>query len=95
MAFADPDRVRKILSEAGFVDVEIDPVERPLQVGGNLEQAVHHMLQVGPAARLLQDEPAEVTEKVASALREELQAHAGADGVFIDSATWMVSGRPA
>ena len=37
--FADPDRVRVILGEAGFHDVRIDEVEAPVRLGADADDA--------------------------------------------------------
>ena len=55
LAFADPDRVRRILINAEFDDVRIDAFDTELTLGSRAS-AVELLLQVGPASRLL-DEP--------------------------------------
>ena len=55
-AFADPDRVRRILAEAGFHDIAFarhDPVMKL----GSAERAAELSCQIGPIARALTDAP--------------------------------------
>lgn len=90
-AFADPDRVRGILAKAGFADVEIRGHDR--KVGGNdLETTVALSLRVGPLGALLREQP-QLKDTVVAAIREALAPHAGPDGVFLPSATWIVTAR--
>lgn len=90
-AFADPDRVRAILTAAGFVGVEIAPHDAPIGAA-DLDQAVELALKVGPLSALLREAP-DATEAVTAAVRQTLAAHAGPDGVRLGSATWIVAAR--
>jgi ubiquinone/menaquinone biosynthesis C-methylase UbiE len=90
-AFSDPDRVRGILAEAGFVDIEIEPHDQ--KIGGHpLPQALLLAQKVGPGALLMRENP-ERREAITAALSEALAAHETADGVMLDSATWIVTAR--
>jgi SAM-dependent methyltransferase len=90
-AFADPERVRGILAGAGFSDIVLTPHDQA--IGGNaLDDALIVARKVGPAARLIADHP-DQRETVLASLREALQAHDGPDGVWFDSATWIVTAR--
>ena len=61
-SFADEERVRRILSAAGFVDVALEPVDLELDtaVGLGFENAVASALEIGPASRALEGQPDEV-----------------------------------
>jgi len=94
-AFADSTRVQGILERAGFSSVGFEDVHRTLRIGGgaDLDQTVDFLLQMGPTARVLRDVEPALKEKVAAAIREALQPYAGADGVRMDSAAWIVTAR--
>jgi len=94
-SFADPAHVRATLGDAGWRDVALESLERPLQVGGaaTLDEVVAYSLQIGPAARAMADAPEELKPALAAALREALVPFAGARGVFMDGAVWIVSAR--
>ena len=88
-AFADPDRVRGILSAAGFSRVEISAHDT--KIGGNgLEETVELSLKVGPLGRLLGDHP-DQRGAVTESLRAALEPHAGPSGVYQSAAVWIVS----
>jgi SAM-dependent methyltransferase len=92
-AFAEGDYVREVLAGAGFTDVTLEPDEPRMEIAGgaDLDDVVDFLLQIGPAARALQEanDPA-ARPRVAEALRGALQPHAGAAGVSLRGATWIV-----
>jgi SAM-dependent methyltransferase len=90
-AFADPDRLRGILTDAGWSAVDIVPHDE--KIGGNdLERAMVLAQKVGPLGMMLRENP-QVRDQVLGSLREVLSAHLTADGVMLDSATWLVTAR--
>ncbi|HYE47822.1 MAG TPA: methyltransferase domain-containing protein [Caulobacter sp.] len=92
-AFADPDRVRGILSGAGFEGVEIVPHDQ--KIGARtLEDALVLAQKVGPSALLLRENP-DAREAIVAAQREALTPLATPEGVLFDSATWIVTARKA
>jgi ubiquinone/menaquinone biosynthesis C-methylase UbiE len=90
-AFADPERVRAILTEAGFGEIEITPHHEKVG-GGDLDTAVDLAMRVGPLGRMVRENP-QAREAVLDAVRAALAAHDGPDGVKLDSATWIVTAR--
>jgi SAM-dependent methyltransferase len=89
-AFADPERVRRILGEAGFGQVAIRPFDA--KVGGwTADEALIVAQRVGPLGTVLRENP-ELRPKVLDAVAAELQRHTGADGkVKMDAAVWIVT----
>jgi SAM-dependent methyltransferase len=95
-AFADAERVRGILEEAGFGQVAFEPHEHELMVGGegSLEHAVDFLLQMGPTAAALRQagELAETRrDAVFDAVREAITPYAVEEGVRMPSASWIVT----
>lgn len=88
-AFADPERVRGILTGAGFTGVDI--VAHDALIGGNsLDDSVALSLRVGPLGMLLRENP-EHREAVIGSIREALEPHAGPSGVYLPAAVWIVT----
>jgi SAM-dependent methyltransferase len=89
-AFADPERVRRILGEAGFGQVAIRPFDA--EVGGwTPEEALIVAQRVGPLGAILRENP-DLRPKVLDAVASELQRHTGADGkVKLGAAVWIVT----
>jgi len=97
-AFANPERVRDILARAGFTDVALESVRMPLSIGGGqgLDPTVDFLLKMGPLARALREaaDPA-LVGRVAARVREVLEPYLTAEGVRMDSASWLVTARSA
>ncbi|WP_235687038.1 class I SAM-dependent methyltransferase [Tomitella gaofuii] len=92
-SMAEPDEVRDLLAGAGFGDVECAPIEQRLRVGDDVDQVLAHYLAGPMARRLLERQPAEEVEEVTARIRAQLAEHAGADGVHLGSAAWLVTAR--
>lgn len=90
-AFADPERIRAVLTAGGFEDVQIAPHDEKVG-GGDLDTVVAMALQVGPLGGMLRENP-DKREAVIAAVRAALVPHDGPDGVKLDSATWIVTAR--
>lgn len=88
-AFADPERVKAILSAAGFSDIAVTPHEAAIGPG-DLETTLALALRVGPLGALLRENP-DKREAVIEAVRAALAPHDGPDGVKLGSATWIVT----
>lgn len=96
-AFADVERVRGVLSRAGFVDLAFAELNDTLMVAGgaDLEQTVQFLLQMGPTASAVREAGADsgTLDTVTAAIREALQPYVGPDGVRMQAAAWVVIGR--
>src|ERR1700716_3962336 len=59
-SFASEARVHRILGEAGFTGIDMEPCDLSLDlaVGRGLDAAVESALEIGPAARALAEQPA-------------------------------------
>lgn len=90
-AFADPERVRRILAGGGFVDVDLAPHDQKVGVG-DLEAALALALRIGPLGALLRENPG-LRQAVAPRVRAALAAHDGPDGPKLDAAVWIVTAR--
>ena len=95
-AFADKDRVAKILSAADWQRIEIHPWQgRIMLPGQNVDEAASFMVELGPVARLVADAGADLL-KVHHTLSTMLAPNAMADGrVSMPAAAWIVSARAA
>ncbi|MBI1814419.1 MAG: class I SAM-dependent methyltransferase [Deltaproteobacteria bacterium] len=95
-AFADAERVRGILTGAGFVDVAIDPHNEVLAIGAglDLDRTVDFLLQMGPTGNALRQAAGEVNlAAVSAAIAEALRAYQTPQGVRMPSAAWIVTAR--
>ena len=94
-AFADPDRVRGILTEAGFSDITLEQRDGLLLLGGpnTLDGAVRFAMNVGPASTPYDQADAETREKVAGSVRSALEPYFTGSAVEFPSSAWMVIAR--
>ena len=90
MAFADPDRVRQILSGAGFDDISLESLEAKLPLESDVPATVQKLMQLGPIGRLLGDAPEDIMERVKDDLGDAIAKFQTNNGVMLDSATWIV-----
>ncbi len=88
-AFADADRVRAILTDAGFAGIAIAPQDM-LGGGNTLEDAVGMALRVGPLGRMLREHP-DAGPAALDDIRAALAAHVTDGLVRLPSATWIVT----
>jgi SAM-dependent methyltransferase len=94
-AFADPDRVSRILGEAGWREVRYMRHDAPMQLAtaGRLGEAAEFATRVGPLARALADSPPELRPKVCEQVANALTAHDGPDGIRLPGSIWIVSAK--
>jgi SAM-dependent methyltransferase len=94
-AFADRDRVRGILTGAGFHDAHFEDVRETLRVGAgrSVDETVDFLMQMGPAAMLLRDADPALTPRVAASIRTALEPYVTPDGIRMGSACWIVTAR--
>lgn len=88
---ADADRTRRLLAEAGFEAIDIQPFDAQVGSGG-LEETVALTQRIGPLGSLLRESPDKAAAAV-GAVREALRAHDGPDGVKLKGAVWIVTAR--
>lgn len=90
-AFADGDRVQRILSGAGFADVEVAALDTP--IGGNsLQDSLTLALRIGPLGARLREAP-EFRPKVAEAVEAALSPHVRDGKVWMPGAVWIATAR--
>lgn len=96
-SFAQPERVTRILGDAGFAAPEFAKFDfdMDLALGRGLEAAVESAATIGPASAALTDQPPEVRAAAVAQLRSELAPHLQSGGrVPLAAAVWIVTARP-
>ena len=94
-SFASAPRVHRILSEAGFQDVVMEPCDLSLDiaVGRGLETAVQSTLEIGPAARALADQAPAVISAATDSIREALEPYVRDQAVRLPASIWIVTAK--
>ncbi len=92
-SFRDPERVRRILTEAGWSAIAIEELDADADMGADLNEAVANFLAMGPIASQVQAAPQDKREAIAAELRAVLPEYVTEDGVIMHAATWMVTAK--
>jgi SAM-dependent methyltransferase len=94
-AFVSAARVQRILGEAGFSGIAMEPVDLSLDVaiGRGLEAAVQGAREIGPAARALAEQPPEVVAAATTSIREALATFASGASVPLRASIWILTAR--
>lgn len=92
-SFANPDRVRGVLEAGGCKEVNLEPAQAALTMGGavTVEDAVDFLLEIGPVARLLLDVSEAVRARVVEEMHAALTPYASSNGVRMGGAVWIVT----
>jgi len=92
-AFADTDRVTRILTSAGFTAASFTPldIQWDIAAGGTLDDAVMQSSEMGPAKRALADQPDDIRVAALDSVRRALAPYASPSGVTLPAAIWLVA----
>jgi SAM-dependent methyltransferase len=92
-SFADPDRTRAVLTEAGFEDVVCTHVEADQVWGRDVPDAARFISDWGPVRHHLGRVDDAAAAGAAEALTAALRPFAGPDAVRLRGTAWLVTGR--
>ena len=94
-SFASEARVHRILGEAGFTGIDMEPhnLALDLAIGRGLDAAVQSALEIGPASRALEGHPADVRAAATNSIREVLSTFAKGETVPLPASIWVVTAR--
>ncbi|MFI5393684.1 MAG: class I SAM-dependent methyltransferase [Myxococcota bacterium] len=92
-SLADPAKVRRILEAAGFTDVALTDVRRPMYFGQDVADAFGWIGGFASTKGVVDALDPASREVALERLRETLVANAREDGVWFDSRAWIVKGR--
>ncbi len=93
-AFGDKDHVARVLLQAGWKDVRIDPVDtRIVLPGEDTVSTAEFMMQLGPLSRILAEQALDAGP-VLDALVARISGECNANGrVTMPAACWLVTAR--
>ena len=94
-AFASEERVHRILGDAGFQKIEMEPVALAfdIAIGRGLDAAVQAAMQIGPGSRALDGHPPETRAAAARSVKETLLPFVRGDTVALPGSIWIVTAR--
>ena len=88
-SLSDPDRVRDVLTSAGFADVELEALHEPMWFGHDVDDAFAFVQE--QHGQLLDDLDAGTRASAVAELRADMEARRTEHGVRYDSAAWLVT----
>ena len=98
-SMADESMVTKMMEIAGYSDITFKRVDAPVLVGRTVEDAIGFQLAIGPAGEVFREAGAEAEAKraeIEAALATAINAQKkDADGINMDSSSWVISGKNA
>ena len=92
-AFADRDRVQRILDGSGWSDIDIRPIDPTCTLPES--ELVHYFTRLGPLGRLLEQKDEAARRRVIEAVRPAFDPYVHGSEVRIVAACWDVSARAA
>ncbi len=91
-AFADEERLRTILSDAGFGNIDVQRFDAAIFLGPTPRTAAEGAVQMGPVSRLVREVGAEHLPIIVDAIERTLSPLAAANGqVSLNGSTWIVA----
>lgn len=90
-AFADPERARRVLSEAGFEEVTITPLEVSQRWGPDAADAADFLFGWGPMRHWLRDAAPESVSRARKAAAAAFRPYETTDGVRLTARYWLAT----
>ena len=90
-SFRDPERVHRILTEAGWSDIEVAELDADAYMGADLDEALANCLIMGPIANQILAASENKRAAISAELRSVLPEYATERGVIMHAATWFVT----
>ena len=90
-AFADGDRLARVVKAGGFRDVTLQAVTRPIRLGDDADDVVAFITSLKEGRELLAGKPEANVAAAVDALREAVSRYAGPGGVVMNETAWLAS----
>jgi hypothetical protein len=96
-AFADPDHVTRVLTQAGWAAPRFEKLNVDLDIaaGRGIEEAVIQSTQIGAVNSWLRNQPPEIVSASVASLREALSPYAKGGTVRLPGAVWLIGSETA
>jgi SAM-dependent methyltransferase len=91
-AFADDARLRELLSQAGFDNIDVQRCDAPVFLGATPRQAAENAARLGPTSMLVRELGVERLPAIVDGVQAALQTLAAPNGqVSLNGSAWIVS----
>lgn len=88
---ADPDHVRRVLGDAGFSRIELDPLDADIDLGADVDSAYRYVRAMGLTRGMTAELDDADRSRALAAVRDTLLAHETPNGVRIPGAAWRIT----
>jgi hypothetical protein len=92
-SFADPERVRALLSGAGFGAVEFTPVNEPMLIGRDVDDVLEYERSSPSTTAIMAGLSPAQADEVTARVRDSLLPYVSPDGVIMPGAVWLVTAQ--
>jgi hypothetical protein len=93
---ADAARARRILTGAGFADIDVQPMDdEQIDFGTDAEDAFGFLRELGIVKGLTDGLDDATRQRALDALRATVEAHTTRAGVLFASSAWLITARRA
>lgn len=90
-SLSDPDRVRSVLTGAGFASIEIDERSAEAWMGADTDDAVEFLRKTGFAEDLMAGVDDDTAARAWDAIATAVAARQRDDGIYLGGAAWLVT----
>ena len=94
-SLADPDRVRARLTAAGFSGIDLEPVDEPIEMGPDADEAFAFFERSGIVRGLLDGVDDAGRAQGLDNLRAAFKEAETAEGVLLGSSAWLITASRA
>jgi SAM-dependent methyltransferase len=94
-SLSDPDVVREVLTSAGFANVDIDPFEPTVLLGGGLplDETLEYLRTSGLGRAIFAEATPDQIDDAINAVRGALEPFETNEGIKLGAAAWLVTAR--
>ncbi len=89
-SFANPDRVKSVLLQAGFHAIAIEKFDTRIHLGNTPEEAASSSIDSGPLLRTLADVDEQTRTKIRAAVTARLAQELEPGGIYLTAGAWLV-----
>ena len=92
-AFADRDRLERTVASAGFGDVSIEAITRPMRMGDDVDDVVRFFTSMDLVREWFAGKPEADVARAIDAVRQAIAPYAGPHGVVMTGTAWLLTAR--
>jgi SAM-dependent methyltransferase len=93
-AFAEPDHVRGVLTRAGFAEVDVEDLRRPVHLGDSVDEALDFIATTDWVRAAFADAPQDRVDEALARVRAVVTSATGDAGhIDLPGAAWLVHAR--